>query len=384
MKQFIKSKINTLYLIVLTILTFLVVFIYIQFDNKQIQIRNNIINLEIVQTSKFAQNIAINIQEEIKKDIYKELRENISLRDRIEGKLALFLNSKYKNLFIIRKDEKNQLRYLLDAELKESDRVEFNQKFRPHMGAIWKKVFEQGVAQYTIQDDISDLWITFLYPIVIDENLQAIIVFDFSSTQQEELVKVLTPLKNFFLYLSILMLFMLIVSFSQFYIQVWSKKRTLIDPLTHAYNRYFLEEIKNKINLNDYEVCIIDIDHFKKINDTFGHAAGDEVLRSFSKRIQNQIKDNDIFIRLGGEEFLLLLYKRNNKGTCKVPERLRELIEKGPIGIDDKVINLTASFGINNQPHLSMSLKDAIRIADEQLYIAKDTGRNKVVYSYPC
>ena len=128
---------------------------------------------------------------------------------------------------------------------------------------------------------------------------------------------------------------------------------------------------------------MIDIDFFKKVNDSYGHNIGDIVLKSFSKRVLNQIKENDLLIRYGGEEFLLFIKKSNkNASIHSIPERIRQVIENSPIAIDDKTIYITISIGVNNKPQQSVTLNEAIKIADEMLYKAKNNGRNQVVSTH--
>jgi diguanylate cyclase (GGDEF)-like protein len=128
---------------------------------------------------------------------------------------------------------------------------------------------------------------------------------------------------------------------------------------------------------------MLDIDFFKKINDTYGHNIGDTVLKSFSKRILNQIKEGDFLIRYGGEEFLLFIKKSDqNSSVRSIPERIRQAIEDSPIAVEGKIIYITVSIGVNNKPQQSVTLNEAIKIADEMLYTAKNTGRNKVVSTH--
>jgi diguanylate cyclase (GGDEF)-like protein len=152
------------------------------------------------------------------------------------------------------------------------------------------------------------------------------------------------------------------------------------DPLTGIFNRRAIDKminreisfaLRHKLPLS---VVMIDIDHFKKINDTYGHETGDNVLKNFAKKIKKLIRNEDIFGRYGGEEFILILPNTNIDSAYKVTERIRKEIEKMKLkGIKG---NITASFGLteilpaDNQDSL-------IKRADDALYLAKRNGRNR-------
>lgn len=151
-----------------------------------------------------------------------------------------------------------------------------------------------------------------------------------------------------------------------------------VDQLTKAYNRHYFEKRKSKIN-SDYVVIMIDIDRFKSINDTYGHKAGDVVLKEVACLLKKNIRQDDMLLRWGGEEFAIF-FKGNLDDAVILAERLRYLIESTPIDTGEHLINVTASFGISSlKPN--ESVHEAIIKADRMLYKAKNTGRNKVVYA---
>jgi diguanylate cyclase (GGDEF)-like protein len=382
MKQFIQSKINIVSLIILTLLTIIVSFVYFQFDKNTEQIKKDILKNEIYKTSEYAQNITNMIKAHLKdNDLYEYLKKDKERRIHFEHKLSLFKSSKYIQIFIIRKDKKGKLRYLLDAEDDLEQRGFFNQKFDPQ-SKLWDKVFHSSIPEYAFQENIKDLWITYLYPIKVDRKTVAILAFDFSANEHTFVTNMINPIKSIFLYSSIILVIFLIYGYIQLYLYNKTEKKAFSDPLTSTYNRLYLNTLKNKINLNDYDLCIIDIDYFKKINDVYGHNTGDIVLQTFARRILNKIKKDDILIRFGGEEFLLIISKKDNKKAYFVPERIRKEIESEPIVVGKDMIYITASFGVNNKPQLSPTFNEAIEIADEQLYKAKNNGRNRVYTSH--
>ena len=125
----------------------------------------------------------------------------------------------------------------------------------------------------------------------------------------------------------------------------------------------------------------MDIDDFKSINDNFGHAVGDEVLRSLSKFLVYLTRDKDAVSRWGGEEFLMLINDPDQHQVHKIAERIRRRIEEQPIIINDKhVLNITVTIGLTMyNDHISLRLEDFIKQADQAMYKGKNLGRNKVV-----
>lgn len=155
------------------------------------------------------------------------------------------------------------------------------------------------------------------------------------------------------------------------------------DPLTGAYNRATLkEELFNiqelaRDNVNQACVMMIDLDHFKAINDNYGHSAGDEVLKQVTECILSNLRNFDKLFRYGGEEFLVSLVNTTFTATKSMAERIRESIAKLDIHIDNKVINVTASIGIAAIDPTAEVLQ-TLQQADEALYSAKLAGRNQV------
>ncbi|MGK2859958.1 MAG: diguanylate cyclase [Thermoanaerobaculia bacterium] len=164
-------------------------------------------------------------------------------------------------------------------------------------------------------------------------------------------------------------------------------KMTTVDGLTHAYNRrYFMEAFEREVQrARRYrrELCLamVDIDLFKNVNDTWGHLAGDHVLRETAKIIADSIRHEDIFGRYGGEEFALLLPEVGLAGALQVCERLRQKIEDMPFVFGDDEIRVTASFGLASTLALGETpeVLSLIELADGKLYDAKHQGRNRVV-----
>ena len=156
------------------------------------------------------------------------------------------------------------------------------------------------------------------------------------------------------------------------------------DPLTGIFNRrQFMHmvnhemEVASRLKLRT-ALLMYDLDHFKRVNDTYGHTAGDHVLCSVVATIRNQLRPYDIFARYGGEEFVIFTTSNENFDPRAFANRLRESIERTEILYDGKRIKVTASFGVASIKPKG-SFEDAMRTADTALYKAKDGGRNRVV-----
>lgn len=158
------------------------------------------------------------------------------------------------------------------------------------------------------------------------------------------------------------------------------------DGLTDLYNhRYFHEHLVREIErVKRYggvvSFVLADIDFFKKINDTYGHQAGDNVLKEIAQILKNGIRDSDLAARYGGEEFALVLLQTQVEVALQTSERLRIQIAEHPFSGFFPPLHITASFGVATFPAVGIKEeKDLVEAADQALYQAKKEGRNKVV-----
>jgi diguanylate cyclase (GGDEF)-like protein len=179
------------------------------------------------------------------------------------------------------------------------------------------------------------------------------------------------------------------------------QRQAELDSLTGIYNRRFFSEYieielrraRNRLehsitilpgaNDMNFGLAIIDVDHFKRVNDTYGHPAGDRVLVEIVRRIQGSIFSRDIFCRYGGEEFIVLFTRTSREGIVSAVDKIRRSVEEQRIALQEcaEPLPITVSIGVAIfEDVANMTSDQIIRLADERLLTAKNTGRNKIVY----
>jgi diguanylate cyclase (GGDEF)-like protein/PAS domain S-box-containing protein len=165
------------------------------------------------------------------------------------------------------------------------------------------------------------------------------------------------------------------------------REQALHDPLTGLYNRHYLNEsLERELALaqrHGYPVSVImaDLDHFKAINDRYGHLSGDEVLRNFSSLLMQHARSSDVFCRFGGEEFFLVMPNMEISTAYQRTELIRQSFAASQVCFADVCIKVTASFGIAAFPEHGHTANTLLDAADKALYAAKVTGRNCVKLS---
>ncbi|HEX9288127.1 MAG TPA: diguanylate cyclase [Anaeromyxobacteraceae bacterium] len=163
------------------------------------------------------------------------------------------------------------------------------------------------------------------------------------------------------------------------------REASLRDPMTGLHNRRYLQEYTEKIVAGvtrrgkKIGLVMCDLDYFKQVNDTHGHAAGDLVLKETAAIIARSVRQSDIVIRFGGEEFLVVLLDVNEGEAMTVAEKIRERVQAAKIKLPDGTLNKTISLGISEFPTDTNTFWHCIKFADVALYRAKETGRNRSV-----
>lgn len=169
-------------------------------------------------------------------------------------------------------------------------------------------------------------------------------------------------------------------------IEMFQKMEELsnVDGLTGLYNRRCFNNMleqkigeagRTKVQLS---MIMLDIDFFKKVNDTYGHKAGDDVIRFISRTIKNSVRKVDFAARYGGEEFVILLYNASIEDAASIAEKIRMIVRDSSVNADGVHLNVTISLGVSSYPLPSMSAEDLIKNADTALYYSKEHGRNQV------
>lgn len=156
------------------------------------------------------------------------------------------------------------------------------------------------------------------------------------------------------------------------------------DPLTGVFNRRaYTKRLDNEMERfkrygSLFSMIIIDIDHFKKVNDTYGHAIGDKCLQEIAKRAAPVLRKNDMLARYGGEEFVAIMPETSSKGALAVAEKIRKTIEKIEFLYKQDTVKMTVSIGVSQVNEGEISHKHVFERADKALYRAKENGRNRV------
>lgn len=156
------------------------------------------------------------------------------------------------------------------------------------------------------------------------------------------------------------------------------------DALTGLWNRGYLEEMlelefkRSRRYGHTLAIVVIDLDHFKKINDTYGHMGGDEVLREVSRRLKGCMRETDFIGRYGGEEIVVILAETSAENAVETADKIRTKVEEAPVSFNDLAIPVTASLGLSLMRDEHANYEEIFSEADEALYVSKKEGRNRV------
>ncbi len=164
------------------------------------------------------------------------------------------------------------------------------------------------------------------------------------------------------------------------------RENSLKDGMTGLYNRRFLDEFISQFmhqanrNKDTYHIMMLDVDYFKKVNDTYGHDVGDKVIVAIGQLLIKSIRNSDLAIRYGGEEFVVMLHNSTDEGSMLVAKNIHSAFAATEFNVgQDEVIYKTMSIGIAKFPDHGDTIWECIKYADTALYEAKETGRNKII-----
>jgi len=364
-------------LVLFTILFSLIVVLYSQY-NTAVQKTVDALNEKIIsnQFEKFAHLSKIFLKN-TDNSFINTITSNKKVCINFENMLRIVRISTVENLFVVTKNSSKKYYFLLDSEDNPKKHADMFEPFAP-IGNLWNKCYRFKKPQIFRHTNNQNLWITIAYPIVQDNKTVAIIGADISHNLDVSMKQKLQNFASFFFWI----LFFTILWFSALYISTLYFRRKFydgyIDPLTSVNNRSYLYDIVIKKLARSYQLFMIDIDLFKKVNDTYGHDAGDYILQEVARRMSDLMRDEDALIRYGGEEFLVYTTDLDEKRSIEFANRIRLSISKEPIIYKDIVCDITISIGVNAYASNTEPFEDMLKYSDEALYMAKESGRNCV------
>ncbi|MCK9337070.1 MAG: diguanylate cyclase [Arcobacteraceae bacterium] len=330
-------------------------------------------------------NISKKIEEILKNqnidnDMLDFVLDNSELQYSFENILTPIITKNIKFAYLIYKDSSGVFRYLVDGSY--IDKMETKTKFDAD-SKEWFEIYNTKKPIIIKHNTIQALSMTYLVPVIYNDNVIFVLAVDLSIDKFKDIEDVWDIVQYGVLAVIIVILIFLCALIFQIFRFYKMHKAVYIDKLTGAYNRNYLHDFEQVVNLNQYILAVLDIDYFKKINDIYGHDAGDIILKNVTQYLQQNLRDDeDILIRYGGEEFCLFVKKdrNHNKASLNVLDRIFNNLQTNKFEImPNKLIQVTVSIGVNLEPGNSESFKDAFAIADKLLYEAKNGGRNKIV-----
>lgn len=379
-RYFIK---NPIYLIFATLVISLVLFFLLYGIIKlEEKIEKKMIEMSTVDVLSITNNSVSSIKNILEnKNYINEIQSNNQIHGEIEKILELLITSNIKYAYLLYKDEKGIFRFLVDGADK-NEKAFINQKF-DIQSSKWLEIYKIKEPLTLEHKYLHELSISYLFPILNNKNeVELILAIDFSVGKIEEINEIISLMKIVIISIIITIIIFLLILIVQSIRFMAIKKTAYTDKLTNVYNRNYLHELVDFINLDDYILATIDIDHFKAVNDNFGHDVGDIVLKEVARIISFSIRKlEDIVIRYGGEEFVVFakIKRDDSLSALNVIERILKNIEEYKFFYTEKnFIKVTVSIGVNLVPKKSKTFSDAFKLADIALYNAKNKGRNNI------
>ncbi|QOP46476.1 sensor domain-containing diguanylate cyclase [Sulfurimonas paralvinellae] len=366
--------------VLLLIITFISILAYTEYA-KTLQKTTHELNTKIIHlhTETFSK-LSHVYEKDSKCHFLQSVTTNAKLRHNFEDMLRLIRISTIQNLFVITKDEDGNYYFLLDSDNNLTTRANIFEPFSP-LGNFWDEAYKQKKVEVFHHKQGTNLWITIAYPIVENNQTVALIGADISHNLDLIMQTRLQSFNRFFLWLVIIGLLTFV---AHYILTLYFRKKYYEgyrDPLTNVYNRKYLYDILIKKLSRRYQLFMVDIDHFKKVNDTYGHDAGDVILQEVAKRLKSLTRNEDSIIRYGGEEFVIYTTKLNAQQSKAFAERLREHVKKEPIYYKNIECRITVSIGVNPYARNEKPFDEMLKKADEALYRAKMSGRDRVYLS---
>lgn len=366
----------------LLVLFAILLFLFFSIPDIEEEVKENIKTDSIATIAEVMENFHAHVVEALTSrnatSLEALLDEDEALRHALERQLNLLITQEFQYVYVVYKDAQQKFRFLLDGAT--SQKAPFKSKFDVDHAA-WIQAYEAKETMVFSASEHNNHWITYLSPIFYKDTIQGMIAVDFSLKRSDNITNIIVPLKKALLTVLgfiVVVGFVAIVQYAVFYL---TRKKAYVDPLTQLYNRQYLHDMIKDFSYQKYIIAMLDIDHFKRVNDMYGHDAGDKVLRRVCEALSAAIRNEDILVRYGGEEFLLLLPHEtlSLEQTHAIIDRLRVMVEAIEIIINGIRITPTVSIGVNSFTDHFKTMEDAIVGADQMLYKAKLQGRNCVV-----
>lgn len=381
-KNILKNKVF-LTAVSFTVISFLV-FLLLLILKYEKTIENSMFKLSTSDLFKITQNKALHIKSVIGGDenYIDKLKSDSGLRKRLEICTKNILTDNIKYAYILYKDKDDVFRFLVDASSGDEKSM-LNQKLDVASDK-WYELYKVKKPLVIRHQVLHKLSISYLVPILNNGEVELVFAIDFSVDKVSEIDNVLSIIKTGISLILLIVTISLITLIYQLYRYNKIKKRSFIDRLTNIYNRNYLYHIEDRIKLDDYILAVIDIDYFKKVNDTYGHDIGDKVLKEIGEILKSTLReDEDIAVRYGGEEFVVLVKAsaENKKISSSVIQRIFNSIKEAKFYTDEEnYIRITASIGINENPGKYKNFQEAFKETDKVLYEVKNTGRDNIKF----
>lgn len=332
-------------------------------------------NEEVKKSEQYASKIAQLIKLLTVNDIESVLTSNPQLREQLNESLHAFLTKQYQYIFVLQKDKEGNYRFLLDGSKEE--REEYKTLFFPKSGLFNHVYTTQKMKIIEQREGVEQIWLSLVYPIVDGNKTDALLVLDLSESYGEHLNNFNSPLMivvrmmQIFLLLSMLLLIYLAYKYYK------NRKDLIIDDLTSAYKKQYLQEFFDKNKIDNYNVMLLDIDEFKEINQKFGYQFGDTALKEFTQTLFLNVISGAIVVRTGGAEFLIISPK--TKSTIEEQaQNIFDALKAKKYLIDNELQYLSVSMSAMGVPEKTISIQNIERLLDEKLLEVKSKGKNNL------
>ncbi|MGB3750811.1 MAG: GGDEF domain-containing protein, partial [Arcobacteraceae bacterium] len=314
-------------------------------------------------------------------DFIEDIKKNKYLQNKIENQLKILITNNIKYAYLLYKDKNDTFRFLVDAS-DPSEKAFLNQKFDVE-SQVWFDIYRDKKPVVIKHELLRELSLSYIVPVLNKGEVQVVLAIDFSIHKIKHINNIIKLVKNGIITIFVVILLFIVILVLQKIKYNRVKKSAFIDKLTNVYNKNYLLEYQDTINLNQCIIAIVDIDHFKEVNDAYGHDVGDFILKEAAAIMKDTIRiaNEDIIIRFGGEEFILLIKTSqiDKEAQLKVLTRILENVSTSKFSISSgEDISITVSIGVNSNPSKSKNFQDALKIADQSLYLAKNSGRNNI------